>query len=238
MNKITTTSFLNAVFLVIISILSLMSLVAIITIHWTLFDISEYSISLKPIGVNNYLSAYGAYKTLFIATVTTIAAYLGLLRLKAATEANNDKLKQDRFNEWKVVLDNRFPIVINSDPDMKRIFIEMRYKLFCHLFKLNFKISNKKELTQIFTTILNEWVGAIEVQNKHFNNYRGIYKDQNHSYSFANFYFVFGGCVDDIYSEFYEDLKSLYLSGLDKDRIIDNTRFLDINPVTVNYSDL
>lgn len=91
-----------------------MSIIAFVTIHWTLSN--KYSFSFSPDGINTYLTAFGQYEALFTATVATIAAYFGLLRLKVATDANNDKLKQDRFSEWKTVLDIRFIEIEKYDP--------------------------------------------------------------------------------------------------------------------------
>lgn len=91
-----------------------MSIIAFVTIHWTLSN--KYSFSFSPDGINTYLTAFGQYEALFTATVATIAAYFGLLRLKVATDTNNDKLKQDRFSEWKTVLDIRFIEIEKYDP--------------------------------------------------------------------------------------------------------------------------
>ena len=138
----------NGILLTIIVILNFMSLVALFTIHWTLYD--KYSFSFSPEGINNYLASLGQYKALFTATVATIAAFFGLHRLKAATDANSDKLKQDRFSEWKTVLDIRFIEIEKADPFMRREFTSVRYNLFRQLYNLNFSITNNTQLTQVF----------------------------------------------------------------------------------------
>ena len=124
------TKIFNNLLLAIICILIIMSLLAIITIHWTLFTRRIYIFSFSPTGINNYLIGYGTYKALFTGTVATIAAYIGLLRYKAATEANKDKVKQDMFSEWKNRLDYRLIEIEMNGPYLKRIFTDVRLRLF------------------------------------------------------------------------------------------------------------
>jgi len=84
-----TTQIFNGLLLTIIFILTVMSSLALIAIHWTL---SKNSFSFTPTGLNNYLSAVGEYESLFTGTIATVAAYFGLLRLKATTDATLQKV--------------------------------------------------------------------------------------------------------------------------------------------------
>ena len=160
------TNIFNTLLVTIIVILISMSLLAIITIHWIFFDAKKYSFSFSPDGINNYLKGFGNYKALFTSTVATIAAYFGLFRLKAATDANRDKIKQDRFLEWKTVLEVRLIEMEKKDPYMKREFIRLRYNYFKQLYDMNFSISTKEQLQQIFQTNFIKIINSFETQNK------------------------------------------------------------------------
>lgn len=219
------TKIFNGLFLTIIIILVIMSIIALITIHWTLS--TKYSFLFSPDGINTYLTTFGQYKALFIATVTTIAAYFGLLRLKVATDANNDKLKQDRFSEWKTVLDIRFIEIEKNDPYMKREFVRVRYNLFKQLYDLKFSILNKEQLIQVFEINFKDLVSFFETQNNKHIDMGGAYPNNTYSYSFDSFRFLLLGCVDNGYADIIADLQTLYLSALPTDRFIDSGMYME-----------
>ena len=209
----------NWLLITIIVILICMSLIALVAIHWTLCI--KYSFSFSPDGIETYLISFGKYKTLFTATVATIAAYFGLHRLKAATDANSDKLRQDRFSEWKTVLDIRFIEIEKYDPYMKREFVRVRYNLFRQLYNLNFSITNNAQLTQIFQSTFQDLVRFFEEQNNRHIGMGGTYPSNTHSYSFDSFRFLLLGSVDNTYTDIARDLQLLYLASLDPNRMID-----------------
>ncbi len=214
------TNIFNTLLVPIILILISMSLLAIIAIHWSFFNTTKYSFSFSPTGINNYLNGFGNYKALFTSTVATIAAYFGLFRLKAATDANRDKLKQDRFSEWKTVLDVRFIEMEKKDPCMKREFIKLRYNYFNQLYNMHFSISNKDQLQQIFQTNFNASISFFEIQNNKYVSVGGYYPDHNFSYSFDSFQFLVLGSIDNDYPKILDDLRHLYLEALGTDRIV------------------
>lgn len=209
----------NLLLLTIVAILISISLLALAAIHWKLWD--EYYFSFSPEGINTYLTSFGQYKVLFLATVTTIATYFGLQRLKAATDANNDKLRLDRFSEWKTVLDIRFIEIEKHDPYMKREFVRVRYNLFRQLYNLNFSVTNNKQLTQIFISTFQDIIRFLEEQNNKHLGMGGVYPNNTYSYSFDNFRFLFVGSIDTFYPEIVRDLQTLYLATLDQNRIVD-----------------
>lgn len=208
---------LKGLLIVSIVILIVTSLLALILIHWTL---SKHSFLFSPKGIDNYLSELGNYKALFTATVATMAAYFGFHRLRAATDANIQKSKQDRFLEWKSVLDIRFIEIEKKDAFMKREFIRIRHNLYERLYPLNFNIGNKSQLTKIFDTTFRDVVGFFELKNNRHIGMGGAYPDNKYSYSFDSFRFLFLGCVDNVYNEIVTDLLELYLSCLPADRLI------------------
>lgn len=213
----------NFLLVAIIVILILMSIIALIAIHWTLYY--KYSFSFSPYGINNYFTAFGQYKALFTATVTTIVAYFGLHRLKVATDANSDKLKQDRFSEWRTVLDIRFIEIEKIDPFMRREFIRLRYNLYQELYDLNFAITNNTQLTKIFQSIFENYVRFFEEQNNKHIDMGGIYNNNAQCYSFDSFRFLFLGSLDTDYPEIVKNLETLYLGKLDPNRIINPALF-------------
>lgn len=208
----------NWLLLTIIGILIFMSLIALVTIHWTLCI--KYSFSFSPEGIETYLISFGKYKTLFTATVATIAAYFGLHRLKAATDANSDKLRQDRFSEWKTVLDIRFIEIEKYDPYMKREFVRVRYNLFRQLYGINFSITNNAHLTQIFQSTFQDLARFFEEHNKKHIGMGGIYPNNTYSYSLDSFRFLFLGSLDNTYGDIVRDLQLLYLASIDPNRMI------------------
>lgn len=209
---------LKILLIVAIIILIIMSLLALIAVHW---DLSRQSFLFTPEGAQNYLAALGTYKALFTATVATMAAYFGFHRLKAAVEANMQKVKQDRFAEWKAVLDIRLVEIERSDPFMKREFIRIRHNFYEHLYSLGFNIENREQLTQIFDSVFRELVGFFEQQNNRHIGMGGAYPNNRHAYSFDSFRFLFYGSVDKAYDTMVADLMNLYLSCLPAARQID-----------------
>ena len=223
MNKqLGVTKILNGLLITIIVILILMSILAIIVIHMTFFDKVKYIFSFSPDGINNYLNALGEYKALFTATVATIAAYFGLWRYKAATDQNRDKLKQDRFVEWRTVLDIRAIEIEKPDPDLNREFTRVRYNLFNQLHDLNFNITNNEQLTIIFQTTFQDLVGFFEDQNNRNIGMGGSHPNNTHSYSYMSFQYLFLGSLDASYPDIVTDLQTLYIANLPANRIIDH----------------
>ncbi len=221
---------LKVLLLVAMIILIAMSLLALIAIHWTL---SEKSFAFTLKGIDNYLAALGNYKALFTATVATMAAYFGFHRLKAATEANIQKSKQDRFSEWKYVLDIRLAEIEKSDPFMKREFIRIRHNFYERLYPLNFNIDGKAQLTNIFDATFRDTVNFFEQQNNKHIGMGGAYPNNKFAYSFDSFRFLFLGCIDNVYNNIVPDLMELYLRCLPADRIINAGMY---KAALVNYN--
>jgi hypothetical protein len=187
----------------------------------------NYEFSFSVNGIETYLSKYGGYKALFTTTVATIVAYLGLLRLKAATDANVEKVKQDRFVEWKSVLETRLIDIETVDPLMKRGFTKVRYNLFKKLYDIDFSILDKNQLKDIFdSTFKKEGLPQFfESQNLKLMSMGEIYLNEKYSYSFDSFRFIFCGCLDNSYPDLVLDLKNLYLELLPPERLIDEVGY-------------
>ena len=213
---------LNIILIIIISFLLLMSTIALILIHWQLFNLE---LSISPIGLEYYLSSYGKYKALFAGTVAVCAAYFGLLRARVSAEANKSRLKQDYFAEWKTVVQARATEVEKNDLFMLRAIVEIRHSLYNDLYDLNFVINSKNQLTEIFNKHIGSRVDLFETQNNRHIGMGGVYRDDNFSYAFNSFHFIFRGMINDAYAEFGKDLKQLYLSNINEFRHIDSNLF-------------
>lgn len=214
------TKLFNILLLIAITILLIMSCLALIDIHWNFFDKSKYEFSFTPQEINTYLQGFGVYKTLFTGTVATIAAYFGLLRLKVANEANKDKLKQDRFSEFKTLIDVRVIEVESRDPYMKREFIRIRYNFFNDLFERKFSILDSVSLREVFERHFKNVVRFFEEQNNRYIKMGGIYPNSTYSYSYDSFRFMFQGCFEEMYLGIETDLLKLYLAEMDSARMI------------------
>lgn len=208
---------LNALIITIISILCVMSMLALISIHGKVFELSS---EFSPKGIDQYLSAYLPYKYLFTLTIATCSAYFGLLRVKATLDSNVEKIKQDRFNEWKTIVQIRCNEIALLDPKMTREIIRVRRSIFNFLYEKDFKIQNIQELTQVFNENIAQNVGFFENTNARYNKLGGIYRIERHAYSFDSFRFIFYVMLEDWYDGMSDDLENLYIANLQVGRMI------------------
>lgn len=207
-------------FVFIIIVLIVASIITLYSIHYKLFFEKHSVLSFYPEGINEYFSAYQNHKSLLASTVATIAAYLGLLRLEVAADANIEKLKQDRFIEWKSILEIRFLEIDEKNPFMKREFIKERNNYFNLLYDQNFIISDEKSLIKIFDKTFKKLIDFFEISNLNYISRSGHYKDDKSLYAFESFQFLFIGCTEEHYSEILSDLEKIYLKSINPNRII------------------
>lgn len=144
-------------------ILCIFSLIAFISIHLDLF---KQNVQLNSIGINNYFLALGEYKGLFTGTITLITVYFAIERLYAAEIANKDKVKLDRFADWKMVTELRMSEIQESCPVFKREFSKSRYNFFDDLYKLNMTIKNKSQLEQLYNSHFGDLTRFFENHSK------------------------------------------------------------------------
>jgi hypothetical protein len=211
LNSLSMVKFLSGVLLLIVVSLLVFSSIGFGLIHLKLWD---HGVDISPKGVEIYIHELGSYKGLFLATVTVTAAYLGLKRLKAATDANEDKLRNDRFNEWKIVLESRIQEQLIWDPYMKRCFVHIRYRLFQTLYRLDFNIESIDDLRIMFShfeTPNNNIPAFLEEQSNRSKDMGGYYPNENYLYSFDSFRYIIYGCINEAYDNFESDLRALYL---------------------------
>ncbi|WP_125344669.1 hypothetical protein [Tenacibaculum singaporense] len=198
-----------------------MSILALISIHGKLAD---FELKLSPSGIDNYLSFFGDYKYLFTGTIATCSAYFGLLRVKATLDSNIEKIRQDRFSEWKTIVQVRCNEIESLDPKMTREIIKIRLPIYNYLYDKNFEIKNIDELTEIFNANVSDLVGFFEDTNKRQQSL-GVYPSREYSYSFDSFRFIFYGMLDSWYEEMINDLEALYIQNLPDGRMINEEHY-------------
>ena len=213
---------LNIILIGIITILLVMSTIALVTIHMNLFT---SNFSFTSIGLENYLSSFATYKSLFTGTIATCAAYFGLIRVKATDDSNKAKIKQDEFIEWKTILQARAIEIEWIDPKMFREIIKIRKRMFDSLYVAEFEISDKEQLTTLFNENIKNLVDFFENTNLRHNKLGGIYQNDKTAYSYDSFRFLLHGMIYSYYDEIENDLHSLYLNNLSKNRTIDKGLF-------------
>lgn len=199
-----------------------MSTIALIAIHWNL---SGLNFDFSPTGIEMYLHSFGQFKALFTGTIAVCAAYFGLLRVKVSADANRDKVKQDYFNEWKTIIQVRAAEVDKNDKFMIREIVKIRHALFNDLYDVSFVIADKNKLTEIFNQHIKTRVRFFEEQNDRHIEMGAAYPDNNYSYSYDAFRFIFWGMIDSAYDDMEKDLKEIYLSNIDSNRNIDNANY-------------
>ena len=213
--------FRSIIILVAISMFVL-SFIAFISTQRSLF---ENHFDFSPDGINFYINQFTKYNGLFAATITLIVAYYGIERLRAAERANNDKVKLDRYSDWKTITDARVDFVKDENPLFRREFIKIRYKLFEDLYP-DFSIESKQQLKTLFNKYFANLVPVFESNNEKQQGLGGIYQAEDYSYFGQNFHFVFlGSLTGKKYDRAVEDLLEMYIENLPVDRIINPIAF-------------
>ena len=207
----------NIIIIIFSVILCLLSLVAFIFIH---IDLAKRDFQFDLQGINNYFESLTQFKELFAGTITLILAYYGLQRLKTAEKANRDKVKFDRFSDWKSITELRMNECREKNKLFVREFSRLRYNLYNDIYENNMSINNKAELDSIYDKHFQGITRAFEESNEDYRNMGGIYRNANSTYFFDDFYFVFIGCVDKFYFEIYQDIRTKYMASLDPERLI------------------
>ncbi|MGK6344355.1 hypothetical protein ACMGDK_19260 [Chryseobacterium sp. DT-3] len=188
-------------------------------------NLLDNDFEFSPEGISFYISQFAHYNGLFAATISLIVAYYGIERLKAAERANIDKIKLDRYSDWKIITDTRIDIVKDENPLFRREFINIRYKLFEDLYPA-FSIENKKQLQILFNKYFAALIPAFESNNKNQQRLGGIYSSLDHSYFGQNFLFVFlGSITGEKYDKAGDDLLEMYNDNLQEDRIVNSLAY-------------
>ncbi|WP_345210491.1 hypothetical protein [Mucilaginibacter gynuensis] len=213
---------LNTVIFVFVITALFSTAFVVVLINYKLWN--ESHLLLSADGFMNYLKAYGDFKDLFVVTVAATAAYVGLQSLQETVQSNCERLKQERFNEWKVKMEIRLLDAEKGNPRLRLIFMELRTKFFDWLYEHDFRIGSKQDLALCFA-IFSHLVQTLESQNNSAIKMGEIYPNEGYSYSYDGFRFMFLGGPNDTYPEIETDLNKFYLELLPSNRIIDQAAF-------------
>jgi len=215
----------NFIIILFSYILCFLSLVAFIFIH---INLAKYEFQFNLDGINNYFKALTEYKELFAGTITLIVAYYGIQRFDAADDANRDRIKLDRFSDWKNITEMRMADIKENNKNFLREFSRVRFNFYSDLYDNSMAINNKSELLTIFNKYFKKTAPYLEKTTKKFLEMEGIYPNQNFTYFYDDFFYVFIDCLDNSYETIYIDLKELYVKALDPDRVIDDKLYKDV----------
>lgn len=211
-------SIFRAIIIIVAMCMFVLSSIAFFSIQKMLF---RNHFEFSPDGINFYINQFAKYNGLFAATIALIVAYYGIERLRAAERANIDKVRLDRYSDWKTITDARLDVVKDENPLFNREFINIRYQLFEDLYPA-FSIESKKQLQTLFNKYFATLVPAFESNNKKQQGFGATYQSPDQSYFGQNFLFVFlGSLTGKNYENVGEDLLEMYVASLPSNRFID-----------------
>lgn len=219
----------NYVIIIFAFILLFFSTVTFLIIQ---FDLFNYPFNFSPKGLNEYLNSFFQYSGLFTATITLIVAYFGIKRFEAADTANYDKVKLDRYSDWKIVTDIRIDEIEENSKRFRREFYKIRYNLFMDLYLSNISIKDKNQLKKIFDLHFKERIAFFDEMTKKNIGMGSIYRNEEYTYFFDDLYYIFVGSLNETYDSIYYDFKQLYVANLNPNRIIDEDLF---NAAQITY---
>jgi hypothetical protein len=213
---------LNNILLAFVAIALTVMVFVILLLNYQLM--TQYAFTPTVAGIRYYLAFFSDYKDLFVVAIAATAAYIGLQSLQQTVQANKERLKQDRFSEWKSRVDSRILEVEKNDPYLRRVFLEKRTKYFDALFDRGFYISNKEELAICFV-VFADVVPFLEDQNNRTIKLGQVYASNDQAYSYDAFRFVFIGAADGAYPTIETDLKDFYLGLLPNRLVVDQETY-------------
>lgn len=185
------------------------------------FELFCFPLDISSEGVSLYIKQFSKFYGLFGATVTVIVAYYGIERLRAAERANYDKVKLDRYADWRLITDLRIELIKDDNPLFRREFYKMRYQLFEELYP-KFEIKDYTQLNLIFDRYFKSYIPSFEKNNAAHQRSGEFYPSANHSFFGSKLDFVFLGSLQgETYENINEDFEKLYIKNLPPDRIID-----------------
>lgn len=213
----------NYIIMAVAIILLVVSILAFVSKQYELFSTS---LSISSEGVSFYLKQFSKFYGLFGATITLIVAYYGIERLKAAERANYDKVKLDRYADWRLVTDIRIDLIKDENPLFRREFYKIRYQLFEVLYP-DFSISDHAHLTLLFNKYFKNDIVSFENNNKNQQRMGGIYRSSTHHYFGEDLLFVFLGSLSGKnYDAVNEDFLQLYIDNLSSERLVNAETYL------------
>lgn len=195
-------------------ILLALSVFAIVLIQ---IDLAKnYQFELSVSGITNYLLSFGKFKELFLGTIALVAGYVGV-------ESFLESFKENRYTDWVARSEIRYSEIASYDPQMKILLSHQRRTMFEYLEKENFTFKNKQSFKSFFDKFIAPKVSHMEERNIRYVDLGGCYPDNEFTYSYLNFQYVFAEMINlsNSYQDILTDLRTMYLDSMPKDRIID-----------------
>lgn len=212
----------NFIIIVFSYILSFLSLIAFVFIHIELSD-REFQLDLE--GIKNYFRALTEFRDLFAGTITLIVAYYGIQRFEAAESANIDRIKLDRYVDWKNITESRMNEIKTNNLHFSKEFSRIRFNFYNDLYENKMAINDRIQLEKIYDKYFKKRTPYFEETTNKYISLGGIYPNKDFTYFFDDFYIVFIDCLDSSYDDIFEDTKSLYVANLNPNRTINETLY-------------
>ncbi len=210
--------FLSKIFKGVTVILLILSVAAMILIQ---IDLGRnYQFDLSVSGITYYLLAFGKFKELFLGTIALVAGYVGV-------ESFLETVKENRYTDWVARTEIRYSEIVKYDPQLKILLSHQRRTMFEYLEKENFSFNNKESLKLFFEKFIAPKVPYIEESNTRYENLGGCYPDENFTFSYLNFQYIFAEMVNlsKSYPCILNDLHTMYIDSLPKNRTIDSALY-------------
>ncbi|MEQ9309250.1 MAG: hypothetical protein RLN90_07320 [Balneolaceae bacterium] len=218
--------FLKGILTLLQWILLAFSLVAILI---ALIEGFKMDFSFTSTGFQNYLSLYQPYSLLFGATFVVLTTNLAIERLGLLTESSRATYKIGNRAAWIETANYFIEEVKDSDPYMIKVFKRNILNIHDFLFDHNYKFSNKQELQDFFNQFVKDQVIFFEQQNETHVGTGGVYRDEEYTYSFQSFKYIFANIVklEESYQSTMDDLQQLFVTEVKKlpNRQVDKETF-------------
>ncbi|MBI9069641.1 MAG: hypothetical protein JEZ09_20260 [Salinivirgaceae bacterium] len=195
--------------------------VSIISFVLTQIELFHYEFSFTREGLDFYCQSFSNFKLLFASTLAICTTYWGVLSIK-------QKIKQDKLAAWKEAMDERVEEKNEDNPIMCREIKQIRTYIFEDLYKLNFKIKNKKQFDFIFDKHFSKLSGHFETCNKKRERFEKIYPNKDYSYSLEAFQFIFFTMITKKYDGFTKYLQNKYKTSIKVHKIVNQKKYQEI----------
>lgn len=200
----------------------LFSMLAFVAIH---FEVYSLSFSFTATGINYYLSLFSKYSGLYTGTLAAFGLLFGFMRLDTLINTYDSKVKEDKFNEWKLTVELRSKEMSDEIPFFYREILKIRRRVFDYLFEKNFVIEDKSTLNEFFNLFFKDYVRFFEQQNRKHMGIGGFYPTDKYTYSEDALRYTIMGMINDFYVNLEMDLKELYIMNMDESRFINSESF-------------
>ena len=202
---------------------------SLIGIVLTLFEGFKMDFNFSSTGFQHYLSLYQPYSLLFGATFVVLTTNLAIERLGLLIESSRATFKIGNRTAWIETANYFIDEIKGSDPFMIKVFKRNILNIHDFLFDRNYKFSNKEGLQDFFNQFVKDHVIFFEQQNETHIGTGGFYRDEEYTYSFESFRYIFANIVklEESYKSTMDDLRELFIAEVKKlpNRQVDRETF-------------